>query len=278
MRYLGKLLGFIAGWVLAGPLGALFGLLIGQYFDLAAVGYWNQPQQRYQRTVHGFRREDAQQAFLRATFLVMGHIAKADGRVSEGEIAAARSIMRNMLLSANMKREAMELFTQGRDAQFNYQETINKLIQACRGQHEILRMFIDIQFQTAAAEGPIGPHKRKILEDLCQRLGFRPLDFFTFNQGQQQYQQGSRQSYRSTGYQRASQGHTVTEDPYKTLGISPKANDAEIKKAYRKKISENHPDKLVAKGLPEEMIKLANKKTAEIKKAYDTIASTRGIK
>ncbi len=86
MHYLGKLLGFIAGWMLGGPMGAVFGLIVGQYFDLSASGYWKAPHQKYQHTGQPFSRAEAQRAFFEATFLVMGHIAKASGRVGEGEI------------------------------------------------------------------------------------------------------------------------------------------------------------------------------------------------
>ncbi len=277
MHYLGKLLGFIAGWMLAGPFGALFGLIIGQYFDLSAAGYYKAQNRSYRQTHHTFHREEAQQAFFKATFVVMGHVAKADGRVSEGEIQAARVVMRNMQLNPIMRREAIGLFTQGKEGQFNLKETLDNLVQACQGQSDVLRMFIDIQFQAAAAEGPIGPHKRAILEYLCRQLGFNAMDFFLFSQRFHRYSTDSTQGqYRSSSSQRSTYRPTI-EDPYKILGINPKASDAEVKKAYRKKISENHPDKLVAKGLPEEMIKLANKKTAEIKKAYDSIAKVRGI-
>jgi DnaJ like chaperone protein len=282
MRYLGKMLGFIAGWMLAGPFGALFGLVIGQYFDLSAAGYWSAPHRRYERTEHGFKREDAQKAFFRATFLVMGHIAKADGWVSEGEIQAARIIMRNMQLSAALKRDAIALFTQGKQSRFNLRESLETLIHACRGQRDVLSMFVDIQFQAAVTEGVIGPHKREILEQLCRQLGFNAMDFFIFNQRHHRHYHDSaqRRTRQQTGggYRQPAYENVVVEDPYKILGITPKATDAEVKKAYRKLISANHPDKLVAKGLPEEMIKLANKKTAEIKKAYDTIAAARGIK
>lgn len=276
MHYLGKLLGFIAGWMLAGPFGAVFGLIIGQYFDLSAAGYWKNNNGSYQRTHHTFQREEAQQAFFRATFLVMGHIAKADGRVSEGEIQAANVIMRNMRLNPILKREAITLFTQGKESRFNFQQTLDKLVEACEGQSDVLRMFIDIQFQAAAAEGPIGSHKRSILEYLCRQLGFNAMDFFIFSQRHHRGPGASSQRQYRTGSQRSTYTPAV-EDPYKILGIDPKATNAEVKKAYRMKISANHPDKLVAKGLPEEMIKLANKKTAEIKKAYDSIAKARAM-
>jgi DnaJ like chaperone protein len=280
MHYLGKILGFIAGWMLAGPFGAIFGLIIGQYFDLSAAGYWNPTHQNYRNHGESFNREGAQQVFFHSTFLLMGHIAKAGGRVSEGEIQAARIIMRNMQLSASLKREAISLFNQGKQSRFNLDDSLDKLIQACQGQLDVLRMFVDIQFQAAAVDGSINPNKRDILEHICLELGFNAMDFFIFHQRHHRhYQESAYKQRQSTGgYQRPRYASSVLDDPYKVLGIPSTSSDAEIKKAYRKKISANHPDKLVAKGLPEEMIKMANKKTAEIKKAYDTIAKARGIK
>ncbi|MBX9586067.1 MAG: co-chaperone DjlA [Gammaproteobacteria bacterium] len=281
MHYLGKLLGFIAGWMLGGPMGAIFGLLIGQYFDLSASGYWSAPHQKYQTTGESFSRAAAQRAFFESTFLVMGHIAKASGRVGEGEIQAARIIMRNMNLSSTLKREAIEFFTRGKEHRFNLEVTLDKLLQACQGQLDVLRMFVDIQFQAAAVEGFISPQKRDALEHICRELGLNSMDFFIFHQRHHRHYQEytyNQKAGAGAGPQRPRYTSPILEDPYKILGVTSKATDAEVKKAYRKKISANHPDKLVAKGLPEEMIKLANKKTAEIKKAYDTIAKQRGIK
>ncbi len=287
MHYLGKLLGFIAGWMLGGPMGAIFGLLIGQFFDLQASGYWNAPHQKYQHSGRPFSREEAQRVFFEATFLVMGYIAKASGRVSEGEIQTARIIMRNMNLSPTLRREAISFFTRGKEHRFNLDITLDKLIQACQGQLDVLRMFVDIQFQAAAVEGFISIQKRNILEHVCHELGLNSTDFFIFHRRHHQHYQEYTYKQKTgagsgagagAGSQRPHYASSVFEDPYKILGITSKASDAEVKKAYRKKISANHPDKLVAKGLPEEMIKMANKKTAEIKKAYDTIAKQRGIK
>ena len=73
-------------------------------------------------------------------------------------------------------------------------------------------------------------------------------------------------------------GTTTDTDPYQVLGINQKTTDAEVKKAYRKLIRENHPDTLIAKGMPQEFIDVANEKMAAINAAYDLVEKERGLK
>ncbi len=296
MRYSGKILGFFLGLTLGGPFGAICGLFIGQILDLRASGYWRHPERRYYRDEQGnihrsqsanqktqYNQQEAQQAFFHATFLTMGHIAKADGRVSEDEIRVAQVIMRNMLLNPALKRQAMHLFTQGKQSDFSLENVLQNLFNSCGGSVDLLRMFVDIQFQAAAATGSISQNKRDILQRMCDIIGLDSNEFYIFSQRHQRHYQYSSthgQQGKQKSYQRQSSGpHTRTatlDDYYKILGVHPGVTNEELKKAYRIKISQNHPDKLVAKGLPEEMIKMANIKTAEIKKAYDTIVASRG--
>src|SRR5262245_38450843 len=109
MIWTGKILGAIFGFLIGGPIGAVLGLLIGHYFDLSRMGHW--------RTTSTHTR--AQDVFFKATFSVMGHIAKADGRVSEQEIQVAEKIMRNMLLSSQLKLQAIHYFNQGKSPYFD---------------------------------------------------------------------------------------------------------------------------------------------------------------
>ena len=136
--------------------------------------------------------------------------------------------------------------------------------------------------QTALAEGHLTADKQKVLQKICQYLGFAPLNFsffehlFNFEQAfRQQQSSGQRQQgyYQSSG----SSHQLNLRDAYAILGISEQASPAEIKKAYRKQMSQHHPDKLLAKGLPEEMIKIATEKTQNIKAAYDRICAAKGI-
>jgi DnaJ like chaperone protein len=264
MSWLGKLLGAFFGFLAAGPIGAVFGIVVGHYFDLARAGhiFIGSPQGHTQ----------TQDIFFRATFSILGHIAKADGRVSENEIRAASRIMQNMMLTHELKRQAIHYFRMGKDESFDLDHMLSALYAACYQQPNLLHLFLEIQLQGALADGVVNPNKQRILEHISLRLGLNTQDFF-FRQAYQQQQQ-------RRGYQQSYQPPPRTdhlENAYRLLGVSRSSNNLEVKKAYRKLMSQNHPDKLVSKGLPEEMIKLATQKTQEIKAAYELICKSRGI-
>lgn len=262
MYRLGKLLlGGLIGYLIGGPFGAIFGILIAQYLD-SHQGLWtfvsaNRPHSQ------------TQDIFFRATFTIMGYIAKADGRVSENEIRAATRIMQNMMLTPQLRQQAIHYFQQGKKADFNLDDILTELTAACYHQPNLLHLFLEIQLQAAFADGVLSLKKQRILEHIGYRLGINSSHFFHYQQNH-----GYRQQH-----QRATQQPFIDplEKSYSILGVSRSINDADLKKAYRKLMSQNHPDKLVSKGLPEEMIKLATEKTQEIKGAYETICKARGI-
>ncbi|MDQ8039369.1 MAG: co-chaperone DjlA [Rickettsiella sp.] len=273
MNIWGKLIGGFFGFLLAGPLGLILGVFIGHLFDrgLSRNQGW---------TFSSVNPTLAQQAFFNSTFLVMGHIAKLDGRVSAAEIEAARTIMNRLGLTEEMRQKAINLFNQGKLADFDLEKTLKHLVDACHRNKVLLKLFVEIQMQTAFAEQPISQKKQKVLQKIYQELGFAPLNFSffehifnfeqAFRQQSSQQQQGHYQSSRSR--------HQLNlQDAYAILGVSENATPAEIKKAYRKLMSQHHPDKLLAKGLPEEMIKIATEKTQNIKAAYDRICAAKGI-
>lgn len=259
----GKVLGAVFGYLIAGPFGALLGILVGNVFDKGLGQTWvNQRLQAEHST-------KAQHAFFTSSFLVMGHVAKADGRVSEDEIRLARDVMKRMQLNDVQKRQAIAYFTKGKQPQFNLNKALDDLMSHC-GQHRLLlKTFLDIQYQAAMADGKLGPNKQKILATICHRLGFAPI----FGQYQRYYDWGSNknQSFHDKG------PTSSLEQAYALLEITPKASKSEVKKAYRKLMGQNHPDKLIAQGLPEEMIKIATDKTQKIQSAYDKICKARGF-
>lgn len=268
----GKIIGAICGALLMGPIGFILGLFIGHFFDknfsAAYSRFGFNPQQHAQ----------SQQVFFRTSFLVMGHIAKADGHVSEAEIQAARTIMQRMGLNEAQKQQAIAYFQQGKQADFDLNVALTELVQACHQNKVLLRMFLEIQLQAALADGGLTPSKQRVLQTICQHLGFAPVNFnffedlFNFQRNHQQYQYSNQHSYRQPP-----RNKLRLEDAYELLGVTANASDAEIKRAYRRQMSQHHPDKLVAKGLPEEMIKLATEKTQNIKAAYEQICAARGI-
>jgi len=244
-----------------GPLGLVIGLIIGHCFDM---GYF--------RAFSGFshsrsRHRNVQKIFFDTTFMVMGHIAKADGRVSENEIAHARQVMQQMGLTEDLKHEAIELFNKGKQADFQVNSAISQLRQACWRHPSLLKMFLEIQLRMSYADGTqMTQQKEAVLENIFSQLG---IGGFRFNDFQQRFHHEQRYQGHQNRTQSSSQ--QSLSEAYQILGVSQQANKQEIKKAYRKLMSENHPDKLIAQGLPQEMIKVATEKTQRIKLAYEQI-------
>jgi len=256
MAWWGKVIGGALGFMMGGPLGALLGSALGHQFDggMARGGGGI-----------GARLERTQAAFFTATFSVMGHIAKADGRVSQHEIQAARSLMEQMRLDEAQKQAAIELFQKGKEAGFPLDDVLTQFKSECHRQTTLLRMFFEIQVQAAMADGRMDPAESQVLRHVGRALGFDSA----------QIEQLIQFVSGASGGQRASAKVQPVSEAYKVLGVSPKASDDEIKKAYRRLTNQHHPDKLVAKGMPEEMIKIANEKTQEIRKAWERIRDHR---
>jgi DnaJ like chaperone protein len=262
MRWNGKIIGVILGLFSGHPIGVLIGLGIGHLWD---AGFFNRIIQK------NFAQEtgEIQKVFFDTTFSMMGFLAKADGRVSESEIRTAESIMQQMDLSSEMRLEAIQLFNQGKQPNFDWISAMSKLKSACWQHTNLLRTFLEIQIQIAGAEGQISTGKWQALQNICAELGIHGMSFDQFA-GQRQYEQ----TYQH-GYTRPQAMQPLAE-AYQTLGVNSDTGDSEVKKAYRRLLSQNHPDKLMSQGLPPEMIKLANERTQKIKKAYETIKKSRG--
>jgi DnaJ like chaperone protein len=267
MNWSGKIIGGAIG-LMGGPVGAIVGAAIGHQFDK------NVDRQRLHSTIN---RSQAQQSFFEATFLLMGLLAKADGRVSKHEIKLAQSVMERMQLSDTLRQSAMNLFRQGKNADFEFESTLDNLYQNCSGDSDMMRMFLEFQLQTALSDGAIAPAEEAILQRICERLSVSRLQYRAMKLAVEAYTRMGANQYRHTA--RSRRPATVSlSDAYTVLGESRAATDKEVQKAYRRGISQNHPDKLAAKGLPDEMIKIATEKTRKIREAYEIICKARNIK
>lgn len=254
----GKLIGGLIG-LSAGPAGALIGAFIGHLYDVQA----EQSRAADPRTI--------QELFFRTTFQVMGHVAKADGRVSEEEIRAARAVMAQFRLGEAERRSAIELFTAGKSADFPFVATVERLASACAGRIDLRLMFVQIQLQTALWSDGLNPHSRALLNRMCGLLGVAEYQLAQMEAVLRMQQQAA-----SGAAPRGSADRL--DEAYRVLGIAVTASNAEVTKAYRRLMNQNHPDKLVAKGLPESMMKLAEEKTRSIRAAYESICEARGMR
>lgn len=250
----GKVVGAMMGMMSGGPLGLLLGAFVGHFFDTAMKNL---------TLGHHPVRGQVQDIFFNTTFKVMGNLAKADGVVSEHEIAQARHVMAQMGLNENQRHEAIKLFTQGKTSGFDISPDLQRLKQSANSNNLIL-MFMEIQISVAIADGEISAPERQVLLQICNVLGVsaRELDILI-----QRLNASSRQSTQASA-------HSLS-DAYEVLGVTESDSDADVKKAYRKLISAHHPDKLVAKGLPEEMMKIAKEKSQQIQSAYDDVKQAR---
>lgn len=261
MSWWGKMIGGAFGFMIGGPLGAILGASVGHSFD---SGLEKSGRAAYAPG----NRERVQTAFFTATFSVMGHIAKADGHVSEDEISLARAVMQQMQLDPDQKRAAIQLFNQGKKAGFPFEDAMQQFRQECHRRHTLMQMFLEIQIHAAYADGGVDPAEKALLEKITTWLGFTEREFAHLEamvRGQRDLDGGKSDAQ-------------VLDQAYAVLGVSKRSDYSEIKKAYRRLMNQHHPDKLVAKGLPEEMIKLAADKTHEIKSAYELVKKTRGFR
>ena len=249
MAWWGTFIGGTLGFVFGGPIGAMIGAALGGNLD-RGIKMGDQFDTGNQERV--------QAAFFTTTFSVMGHVAKADGHVSAQEISAAKNIMAQMQLSAQQRKAAIKFFDQGKSADFPLEDILHQFKKECHGRRNLIQMFVEIQIATAQADGNVDDSEKRVLYTIGNILGF--------SRGQIEH------LFNMANAQRASASGSLTlTQAYKILGINKGSSETEVKKAYRRLMSQHHPDKLVAKGLPDEMIQLATEKTQEIRKAYDLI-------
>lgn len=272
-QFLGKIIGAFFGLLFAGPIGAMIGFFIGHLIDRQLANPWN----RWIGQSHRGSRSQAQQIFFESTFSVMGYLAKADGRVSQREIQVAENIMQHMQLDPDRRQEAIRLFNAGKQNDFDLDAALSHLLNTCRQEPMLLRMFFEIQLQAAAADGTIRAQQNEVLQRIAQRLGIRWIDFNIFEQIFTQQARAYQQHYQRHQQSPNMRPYASITESYTILGIPETSSNDEVKMAYRKLMKSNHPDKLIAKGLPPEMIKLATEKTQRIQKAYEAIRKVRGM-
>ena len=257
------------GFFFGGPLGAILGTAVGHSFDKAKAagngrGYLGAGES-----------ERVQMAFFTATFSVMGHLAKADGRVSDEEIAAVRKIMVHMQLTGEQQQTAINLFNEGKRPDFPLDDILEQFRRECHGRSTLKRVFLEILLGAAMADGVIHDSELDILSYVCERVGYPRAQFERIVE----MMRAGQKAGGTTGFDRTDGVAATTHlrDAYGVLGLSEDAPDDDVKRAYRHLMTQYHPDKLVSKGLPDEMMQFATEKTRDIKAAYELIRESRRL-
>lgn len=270
MHIWGKILGFLFGFMLTKTfIGALIGLWLGHLFDRSR-GY------NFNGVTGGQEDEVSRQAaFFYTTFSVMGHVAKAKGQVTSHEIAFASAYMDKLGLTSDLREQAQDAFREGKSSVFPLKDRLMKFKRLMGNRQDLLLMFLEIQIQVAFSDGALDAAERSVLHVVAQHLGYSPRDLDNLLEmiiaGANFHQQQGQNNYRRQGSSSRDTGTQQLTNAYKVLGVDNGVDMSVVKKAYRKLMSQHHPDKLIAKGLPPEMMESAKEKTQEIQAAYDLI-------
>ena len=263
--WFGKVGGGLRGFIAGGYVGAAIGALLGHQFDRGLAG------QRLGPAAGGLSDADRQRVFFETTFLVMGRLAKADGRVSEEEIQAARAVMHRMRLRPEAVRQAIALFTRGKRSGFDMDNQVRELRRAVGHQPDLVRAFLEIQMELGLSKGSMTARERELLWRIAGGLGVSRVEL-----AQLEAVLHAQRSFR--GRRSRTGGDEELAQAYKALSVEPGVSDRDLKLAYRRLMNQHHPDKLAARGLPDSMLEVAKEKTSEISKAYDVIKARRGLK
>ena len=264
MGWNGKIIGAILGFMLGGPIGAVIGLLIGHQIDSGAV-------------IGAGGAARVHELFFPAVFRVMGHVAKADGRVSEQEIRSARAVMAALHLNPQQVQQAIGYFGEGKQPSFDLDAELGELRPLLRAYPQLAQFFMEIQLQASLGGNGLGVRPRARLLRAASILGLSDAAFARLEELSRWRMSGAGAGPGGAAGAGPADGERVRE-AYALLECTPGASDEQFVKAYRRQMSRNHPDKLQARGLPESMLERAKERTQQIQAAYELVRKARGMR
>ena len=279
MSCLGAVIGGTIGLILGGPLGAIAGAAFGGFIsgnNRISFGeqqnfqgedrYSNLYGSRMNRTQHN------QMTFFVGAFSMLAKIAAVDGGVSEKERHKVEEFMdRDLNLDPATKQSAFRIFDTAVNSNETFYQFANQFYREFRYQPQMLELMLDIMIRVAIEDNGISTEEETLIID---GLHIFRLDDSVYSRLRTKY---TGNGYDSSQSRYGASGSYSTTAAYSVLGCNPSDSNDKIKKAYRKLVSEYHPDKIASKGLPEEFQKVAKQKFIEIQNAWDLIKKERGL-
>jgi DnaJ like chaperone protein len=263
MSIIGKVVGAVIGLILFhNVVGLLIGAMFGHFYDSA---------------VTRLRPPSMGRGFIEPLFAFAGALSKSDGRVSQPEIAATEALMARLRLDAGQRKIAIERFSTGKQADFDASLAIAGIKQWASGRRDLAFIVLDLLLDLVYAEGSLAQSKLELVRKLCWAIGVSDHELAALS-AMKGYASATRQGPRGYGPRaQPSSSRPSDIDPYAVLGVERSASEREIKHAYRKLMSQHHPDKL-GSGVPEELKRRAEDRAREINAAYEHVKADRGLK
>tara|TARA_Y100000588_G_C13925911_1_gene783547 strand:- start:30 stop:803 length:774 start_codon:yes stop_codon:yes gene_type:complete len=257
MSIWGKILIGSAGFALGGPIGAILGSIVGHGVDKV--------RDREKSIANSMNEIDLQTIFATGVIALSAKIAKADGQVTKDEIEKFNEIFE---FSSDDYEAVKIIYNEAKESVFDFEKYAIQLARLFKNENEMLVQLLDSLYLIAIADGKLHPNEEKMIADISTIFN---IDTVTLESIKSSHKFGK-------GGFKGEESFKNLEHAYKVLGCSISDTNDQIKNKYRKLAKSFHPDYLVGKGLPEELVDLANDKLAKINAAYDVVSNAKGIK
>ena len=271
----GKFILAVVGFLLFGAFGAIVGFLLGLILEKII----EKLQKPAFTKISPEQLEQVRSEFFSTTFSVMGFIASIANntleKVRRGDTSlVARRVMDRIGLPEHRRRIAMEFFDDGQTPDFALHNTVAKFQRIHSNNPELLDMFVELQLYASYSKGSISPEERDTLMAISYQLGMSNTDFERLEKlvkADMKFDGGPKKGKKKRVK------HFALKEAYAVLDTRSEASDDEIKRAYRRLANKYHPDKLAAEDMPEDVLRLAQDKTREIRDAYERIRAVRNF-
>ena len=268
-KIIGTLIGAVVGVLLVSPvlkiIAVAFGFFVGHQFDRGYAAH------RFAFEELGKGHSRLSEDYVRSLFMCMGHVAKVDGRVSEGEIRAARLVMHQLNLTPAQVRRAINWFEEGKQPGFPLIHVLRELRRVHARRSDSRLLFVRLLLEVVLAKSRLGSRERSLIWTICTELEI----------GRVELAQLEAMIRAQKGFRRSPAGSADSarvRQAYRTLGVEESSSNEEIKKAYRRLMNRNHPDKIAGSNPDETAIAEAQRKTREIRGAYEMLKARRSIR